>query len=160
MCESFCQPPVFAVSYVQLLRRLCDVIKGRPLTTGLNIDRRGDGLFHRKLTVGPVAPPDRRRVFEPTRYGAPRVIGPIRKECLIEPKMPKLSSGNLSLIGIVGATRRQKSCIWNNKGEKKSEKEEKMEISLKIFFLFFWLKKWGSRTVIAVLEPDWWMRLS
>jgi len=118
----------------------------------LNIDRRGDGLFHRKLTVGPVAPPDRRRVFEPTRYAAPRVIGPIRKECLIEPKMPKLSSGNLFLIGIVGATRRQKSCIWNNKGEK-NRREEKIEISLEIFFSFFGSKNGVQEQSLLCLSP-------
>ena len=123
---------------------MCDVINGRPLTiTGLNIDRRGHGLFHRKLTVGPVAPPDRWRGLEPTRDAAPGVIGPIRKECLIEPKMPKLSSGNLSLIGIVGATRRgKKSCIWNKtEKEKIRRKENKKLVSIVLFC--YWKKMEG-----------------
>ncbi len=98
--------------------------------TGLNIDRRCNGLFHRKLTVGSIAPPDGGSGLEPvTSSGeaAPEVAGPIWKESLIEPKMPKLSRGNLSLIWIVGATRRgKKSCIWNNKEkENDSKKKEK-----------------------------------
>ena len=91
--------------------------------TGLNIDWRGSGLFDGKLTVRPIAPNDRRSGLEPkpsAGVAAPRVVGPVRKEGLIVPKMPELGGRYLSLIRIVGATRRgNKTCICNNKEREK-----------------------------------------
>ena len=48
--------------------------------TGLNIDRRRNGLFHGQLTVGPITPTNRRSRLEPipsTGVAAPGIVGPI-----------------------------------------------------------------------------------
>lgn len=101
------------------------VVEASLTITGLNIDWRCNGLFDGKLTVRPIAPNDRRSGLEPipsAGVAAPKVVGPVRKEGLIVPKMPELGGGYLSLIRIVGATRGgNKACVWKNKRRKNGQ---------------------------------------